>query len=121
MYEDMPYIVPVQTRAEAIKLVKQCKANPQNTCCVVIGGLRSKNTRFEYNQLFAQYQKRYGPLSWGEYPWIVGWKYGCGTNNKCKCGYFAYDIKNGANFPMISFEEAITNVAKLIVELTEKR
>lgn len=45
--------------------------------------------------------------------------HGCRTNNKCKCGYFAYDIKNPHNFPMISFEQAINNVANLIIELTE--
>lgn len=47
--------------------------------------------------------------------------HGCNTNNKCKVGYFAYDIKNPHNFPIISFEQAINNVANLIIELTEKR
>lgn len=78
MFEDMEVIVPKQSYKEAIKLVKQCRENPQSTCCVVIAGHRAKS-RSLYEDLYIERLWR-GQCAFKkkDYPWIVAWKHGCG-------------------------------------------
>lgn len=82
MYEDMKCIVPKKSYKEARELVRQCKEHPNSTCCVVIAGYRAKTKDF-YIELQKEYYIRHGHLfDVKDYPWIVGWKYGCGHHWK---------------------------------------
>lgn len=79
-FEDLEIISKKETYKEARELVQQLKENPQSVCCVVIAGYRAKKSKHLYDELYRELVHFRGCWMFKkkDYPWIVGWKHGCG-------------------------------------------